>query len=108
MRGWSGRCRRRRSSRRAARSTLVPWRMARAPLGAEQNGDLWELAKGGMERFWEVLPPAAQQRPLAAEACRHALAGGARDILVLIGDRADTYGPPTDEPIRCDDLVRFH
>ena len=82
-------------------------RMAKSPLEVAQNRDLWELSKGAIERFVEVLEPGASQRVPSAEACRYALERGARDILVLIGDRPDAYGPPDDAPIRCDDLVRF-
>jgi Xaa-Pro aminopeptidase len=83
-------------------------RMVKSPLEIQQNRELWDLAKRAMERFAEVLEPGADQRALAAESCRLALAEGARDILVLIGDRASEYGPPRAAPIRCDDLVRFH
>jgi Xaa-Pro aminopeptidase len=83
-------------------------RMAKSPLEVAQNRDLWALSKGAIERFVEVLEPGASQRALSAEACRYALERGARDILVLIGDRPDVYGPPMDAAIRCDDLVRFH
>jgi len=37
-----------------------------------------------------------------------AYAEGARDVLVLMGDRPHEYGPPRQAAIRCDDLVRFH
>ena len=37
-----------------------------------------------------------------------ALAGGARDILVFIGESPDDLDPPRDVPLRCDDVVRYH
>jgi Xaa-Pro aminopeptidase len=83
-------------------------RMVKSELEIEQNRALWELAQRCMERFVEVATAGVPQRELAAEAAREALAGGARDILLLMGDRSDLYGPPTDAPLRCDDKVRFH
>jgi Xaa-Pro aminopeptidase len=83
-------------------------RMVKSSIEIQQNREVWELAKTSMERFAAVLTPGATGLELAAEASRVALAGGARDILVLLGDRSDRYGPPDDEPLRCDDVVRYH
>ena len=83
-------------------------RMVKSSIEIEQNREVWELAKTSMERFAAVLTPGATGLELAAEASKVALAGGARDILVLLGDRSDRYGPPDEEPLRCDDVVRYH
>jgi Xaa-Pro aminopeptidase len=83
-------------------------RMAKSPIEIEQNRELWRLAQSAIERFHEVLRPGEQQRVVCAESAKAALAGGARDVLMLVGDRSDRYGPPDDSPLRCDDVVRFH
>jgi Xaa-Pro aminopeptidase len=83
-------------------------RVAKSYLEIEQNRGLWELAKSAMERFAEVARGGPTQRELSAEAAKVALAGGARDILVLMGEASDRYGPPEDAPLGCDDLVRYH
>lgn len=83
-------------------------RAVKSALEIQQEFELWELAKSAMERFVEVLEPGASQRDLAAEACRVALAGGARDILVFMGERPGEHDPPQDIPVRCDDIVRYH
>jgi Xaa-Pro aminopeptidase len=83
-------------------------RMVKSAIEIQQNHEVWELAKTSMERFAAVLRPGATGLELAAEASKVALAGGARDVLVLLGDRSDRYGPPDDEPLRCDDVVRYH
>lgn len=83
-------------------------RAVRSPLEISQIGDLWTLSKTAMERFVAVLEPGRSQRELAAEASRVALAGGARDILVFVGETPGDINPPLDCPVRCDDIVRFH
>lgn len=83
-------------------------RMVKSPVEIQQNREVWELAKAAMERFAEVLRPGPTQRELAAEACRVALAGGARDLLVMMGEDSGRYGPPEDTPMRCDGIVRYH
>ncbi|MBC8078498.1 MAG: aminopeptidase P family protein [Chloroflexales bacterium] len=83
-------------------------RMIKSPLEIQQNRELWALAKSAMERFVEILEPGRTQRELAAEAARVALAGGARDLLIFIGESPTQYDPPEDVPLRCDDIVRFH
>jgi Xaa-Pro aminopeptidase len=83
-------------------------RMVKSALEIEQYRELWELAQRCMERFVEIHAEGIPQRELAAEAARVAYAAGARDVLLLMSDRAELYGPPTDAPLRCDDLVRFH
>ena len=83
-------------------------RMVKSSLEVEQNRELWDLAQRCMERFVEVHAAGVPQRELAAEAARVAYAAGARDVLLLMSDRAELYGPPTEAPLRCDDLVRFH
>ncbi len=83
-------------------------RAIKSDLEMQQEAELWVLAKSAMERFVEVLRPGATQRALAAEACRVAWAGGARDILVFIGERPGEHDPPQDIPLRCDDIVRYH
>ncbi len=83
-------------------------RAVKSELEMRQENELWDLAKSAMERFVTVLQPGATQRDLAAEACRVAWAGGARDILVFIGERPGEHDPPQDIPLRCDDIVRYH
>ena len=83
-------------------------RSVKSTLEIAQNRELWALARTAVERFAEILRPGVPARELAAEATRVALAGGARDVLVLVGDRSDTYGPPDASPLAVDDLVRFH
>jgi Xaa-Pro aminopeptidase len=83
-------------------------RMSKSAVEIEQNREVWDLAKRSMERFVEVVRPGATQRELAAEACKVALAGGARDLLVMIGERPDFYGPPDESPVRCDEILRYH
>jgi Xaa-Pro aminopeptidase len=83
-------------------------RAVKSPLEIQQICELWSLSKAAMERFVEVLEPGRTQRELAAEASRVALAGGARDILVFIGESPDDLDPPRDVPLRCDDVVRYH
>lgn len=83
-------------------------RMTKSELEIRQNRELWTLARAAMERFAEIVQPGIPARELAAEATRVAMAGGARDALVLMGDRSDAYAPPTPDPLRMDDLVRFH
>jgi Xaa-Pro aminopeptidase len=83
-------------------------RMAKSELEVAQNREVWELAKAAMERFAEVARPGATQLELSAEACRVALAGGARDLLVLMSERSDRMAPPEDVPVRCDDVLRYH
>jgi len=69
-------------------------RAVKSELEMCQESELWDLAKSAMERFVEVLQPGATQRELAAEASRVALAGGARDILVFVGERPGEHEPP--------------
>lgn len=83
-------------------------RAVKSELEIRQEFELWELAKSAMERFVEIVRPGAIQRDLAAEACRVAWAGGARDILVFIGERPGEHDPPQAIPLRCDDIVRYH
>jgi Xaa-Pro dipeptidase len=83
-------------------------RMVKSELEIEQNRETWRLAQAAMERFEQVLAPGVPARELAAAAAEVALAGGARDILMLMGDRSELYAPPTPEPLNCDDMVRFH
>jgi len=83
-------------------------RMVKSAVEIRQNREVWELAKAAMERFGALLEPGVSQRALAAEACAVALAGGARDLLVLISEEAGASRPPADVPIRCDDILRYH
>jgi len=83
-------------------------RMVKSPLEIEQNHDVWELAKSAMERFAEIARPGVPERELAAEACRVALAGGARDLLVLMSEDPSVSRPPGPAPVRCDDILRYH
>jgi Xaa-Pro aminopeptidase len=83
-------------------------RMVKSPLEIQQIREHWTLTKAAMERFVEVLEPGKSQRELAAAASEVALAGGARDILVFIGERPGETDPPRDVPVRCDDILRYH
>jgi Xaa-Pro aminopeptidase len=83
-------------------------RMAKSPLEIEQNREVWELAKSALRRFAEVARPGATQLELSAEACRVALAGGARDLLVLMSEQSGRMAPPDDVPVAADDVLRFH
>ena len=83
-------------------------RMPKSELEIEQNREVWALAKSAMERFAEVARPGATQLELSAEACRVALAGGARDLLVLMSETPGRMAPPDDVPVRCDDALRYH
>jgi Xaa-Pro dipeptidase len=83
-------------------------RMTKSEVEIAQNYELWALAKAAMERFAEVLRPGASQLELAAESSRVALAGGARDILILMGESNGRQAPPEDVPLRCDDVLRYH
>ena len=84
-------------------------RMVKSDLEIAQNRETWKLAQAAMERFEEVLEPGIPARELAAKAAEVALAGGARDILMLMADQSDLYGPPTPEPLNLENnIVRFH
>lgn len=92
----------------AADDVLDTIRMAKSPLEVIQNREVWELAKSAMDRFAEIARPGASQLELSAEACRVALAGGARDLLVLMSEQSDRMAPPEDIPVSCDDMLRYH
>lgn len=83
-------------------------RMPKSALEIQQNREVWALAKAAMERFAEVARPGATQLELSAEACRVALEGGARDLLVLMGETPGRLAPPTVESVRCNDHLRYH
>ena len=83
-------------------------RMAKSPLEIQQNREVWELAKSAMRRFAEVARPEATQLELSAEACRVALAGGARDLLVLMSEQPGRMAPPDDIPVVANDVIRYH
>ena len=82
-------------------------RAVKSPLEIQQIRELWTLSKASMERFVEVAEPGRTQRELAAQASAVALAGGARDILVFIGEEPGA-NPPQDIPVHCNDILRFH
>ncbi len=83
-------------------------RMVKSALEIQQIREHWTLTKAAMERFVDVLEPGKSQRELAAAASEVALAGGARDILVFIGEGPGESNPPIDTPVRCDDILRYH
>ncbi|MCB0046546.1 MAG: aminopeptidase P family protein [Caldilineaceae bacterium] len=83
-------------------------RSVKSALEVRQIREHWVLTKAAMERFVEAIEPGKSQRELAAEASAVALAGGARDMLVFIGERPDELDPPRDVPVRCDDILRYH
>lgn len=93
---------------RRADEILDRVRLAKSEIEIFQNRELWDLAKKSMERFADVLRPGHSQLELSAEATKVALAGGARDVLVLMGESPAEYGPPCDEPVRCSDVLRYH
>jgi len=93
---------------RQADHVLDRVRVAKSEIEIAQNREVWDLAKQAMERFAEMLRPGVSQLELSAEATKVALAGGARDVLVLIGESPLEYAPPRDEPVRCDDILRYH
>lgn len=92
----------------AADALLDDVRAAKSPLEIAQNREVWTLARACLERFAAILEPGVPARELAADVTGLALAGGARDVLVLVADRSDVYGPPGAAPFALDDLVRFH
>lgn len=92
----------------AADDILNHVRMIKSPIEIEQNRAVWALAQSAVDRFQEVVAPGEEGRAVCSEAARVALAGGARDILMFVGDRPETYGPPDERPLRCDEIVRFH
>ena len=83
-------------------------RMAKSALEIVQNREVWELAKSAMERFAEVARRGATQLELAAEASRVALAGGARDLLLLISEQPGRMAPPEDVSVAADEVLRYH
>jgi len=83
-------------------------RMIRSALEIRQIRELWELSKAAMEHFVTIVGPGKTELALAAECSRLALEGGARDLLVFIGEQPGDVDIPGDVALRCDDLVRFH
>lgn len=83
-------------------------RMVRSPLEIQQIRELWALSKACMERFVTIVAPGKTQLALAAECSRIALEGGARDILVFIGEDAARAGIPDETPVRCDGILSYH
>ena len=93
---------------RPADEILDHVRAVKSEIEITQNHELWSLARKSMERFAEVVRRGASQLALSAEATKVALEGGARDVLVLIGESPAEYGPPRDEPLHCHDVLRYH
>jgi Xaa-Pro dipeptidase len=83
-------------------------RMIRSALEIQQIRELWTLSKACMGRFIEIVAPGKTGLALAAECSRIALEGGARDILVFIGERPGQNGIPDDTPVRCDGILSYH
>jgi len=83
-------------------------RMIRSELEIQQIRELWILAKACMERFVEIVTPGKTGLSLAAECSRVALEGGARDLLVFIGEDPRKRGVPDDTPLRCDGILSYH
>lgn len=83
-------------------------RMIRSPLEIQQLRELWTLAKSCMERFVAIVAPGKTQLALAAECSRIALEGGARDLLVFIGEEPGKNGIPDATPVRCDGILSYH
>ncbi len=82
-------------------------RAIKSELEIQQNRELWTLAKSAMERFVEVVEPGRPQRELASHAAEVALAGGARDLLIFMGEEPAAT-PPSDAPVRLNDILRYH
>ena len=103
---WPRRCRGRSSSRPTRSSTSCGWPRARSRSS--------RIARCGSSPRppWSASPrwrgPGPTQLELSAEACRVALAGGARDLLVADERAARPYGPPADVPVAADDILRYH
>ena len=83
-------------------------RMIRSQLEIQQIRELWDLAKASMERFVEIVSPGKSGLALAAECSRIALEGGARDILVFIGEDPGRVTIPDTTPVRCDGILCYH
>jgi Xaa-Pro aminopeptidase len=83
-------------------------RMIRSQLEIAQIYELWALAKSCMERFVEIVSPGKTGLALAAECSRIALEGGARDILVFMGESPEKTGIPDETPVRCDGILSYH
>ena len=83
-------------------------RMIRSELEIQQIRELWTLSKACMERFVEIVTPGKTGLALAAECSRIALEGGARDLLVFIGEQPGQMGVPDDTPVRCDGITSYH
>ncbi|GAB4431507.1 MAG: hypothetical protein OHK0015_18050 [Chloroflexi bacterium OHK40] len=83
-------------------------RMVRSPLEVQQIRELWTLSKAAMARFVEIVTPGMSGLALSAECSRVALAGGARDILVFLGEDPRHLSIPDETPLRCDGITRFH
>ncbi len=83
-------------------------RMIRSAHEIAQIRDLWTLSKACMEHFVQIVAPGKTQLELAAACSRIALEGGARDILVFIGEAPGQTGVPDPTPLRCDGITRFH
>lgn len=83
-------------------------RMIRSPLEIQQIYELWTLAKSCMERFVEIVTPGKTGLALAAECSRIALEGGARDLLVFMGEDPGRVMVPDATPVRCDGILTYH
>jgi Xaa-Pro aminopeptidase len=82
-------------------------RAIKSDLEIQQNRELWTLAKAAMEKFVEEVAPGRTQREVAAEAVKLVIAGGARDMLIFMGEEPGAT-PPSDAPLRCDGILRYH
>lgn len=83
-------------------------RMIRSELEIRQIRELWDLAKRCMGRFVEIVAPGKTGLALAAECSRIALEGGARDLLVFIGEDPGKNTVPDATPVRCDGILSYH
>lgn len=83
-------------------------RMIRSELEIRQIRELWALSRACMARFVEIVAPGKTGLALAAECSRIALEGGARDLLVFIGEEPGKHGLPDDTPVRCDGILSYH
>jgi Xaa-Pro aminopeptidase len=83
-------------------------RAVKSPLELEQERALWRDVLAAMTRFQETVRPGVLGSEIAAEVTRPLWAGGARDILIFMGEDPSEVSLPQPEPLRCDDKTRFH
>ncbi len=91
-----------------ADATFDRVRAVKSPLELAQARELWPVMRTAMAAFESALTPGVPARVAVAEAIGAAHALGARDVLAFVGDDPQRVAPPTEAPLRCDDVVRLH